>query len=264
MKKIIYLLIVLAIISCSSNDDSGTNTPEESYNYFPLTSGTYWTYNNESDQGISRDSLFIGGSEEVNGKTYRSLGAEQPASGFMTLLLSRSLLRSTDTELILNGELGAPPVEGFPEISIPLNDVVLYDAIANNGTVLSEVSGEIEQTVQDIPLIIGYTIKTIQDETIENSFEGNITVMKSKIIVNLSIDAEVELIPGTTVTIPVLASQDIVVVTNQFAENIGLINSETNIQYELEDLGVIGDELPFPSEDTQTANQVIDNYNIVN
>lgn len=267
MKKLTYLLLSLFIISCSSSDDNGGGIPaEETFNYFPLNSGTYWTYDNESDQGITRDSLYVSGIEELNGVNYTVLSAELPVTGFMTSLLSESLVRATDTKLILNGELGAPPVDGFPEITIPLDDVVLYDTEASNGTLLSEVTGEIEQDVDGIPIIIVFTISAIQGEALENGYGdfSNVNVLTSNIIVNLSIAAAIEIVPGTVISIPVLQAQDVVVTTNYFADGIGLINSDTLIEYQLEDLSGLGIVLPIPSEDSSTATQDIDNYFIGN
>jgi len=259
MKKITYLLLALIIVSCSSDDDNGTTTPpEETYNYFPLTSGTYWTYDNESEQGATRDSLYVAGTEVVDGVTHTVLGAAEPVTGFMTTLLSQSLVRATETSLLLNGELGAPPVEGFPEITIPLIDFKLYDSQTSVGTILSETSGEIEQTVQDIPLIIGFTIKTIQGETFENGYGGfSESVITSQLAVNLSIST---VFPGTTVEIPILQPQDVIIVDNYYADGIGLIDSDTLIQYQL--VEGISDliDLPFPESDSRNATQDIDTY----
>ncbi len=269
-KYISILLISFIVFSCSTNDDggddNGTDPEEQVYNYFPLSANTYWTYDNESDQGTTRDSMYVAGTEELNGFTYTALGAQEPATSFMVSLLSQSLLRTTDSDLIINGELGAPPIDGFPEITIPLEDVVLYSSTANNGEVLSEITGEILQVVNDIPLIIGYTISTVQEETLENGIDGftGIRVLVSKIVVNLSVGAEIEIIPGTVLTIPVLQAQDVVVETSYYAEEIGLVLSESLIEYQLEDLSGLGIDLPFPSEDSRTATQIIDTYEIGN
>ena len=263
MKKITYLLIVLVIVSCSSDDDGNpTNPIVDLNNYFPLTSGTYWTYDNESEQGVTRDSLYVYGVEELNGVAHTVIGAEVPATGFMTTLLSQSLVRTTDTSLLLNGELGAPPVEGFPGITIPLVDFKLYDSDASENELLSETTGEIEQTIEDIPLVIGYSVKTIQGETFENGYgDFSESVISSDFIVNLSISAVIDF-NGFPITIPILQAQDVVTVTNYYADEIGLIDSNTLIEYELEDLSDLGIDLPFPESDSRNATQVIDTYHI--
>lgn len=263
MKKTIYLLFALAIISCSSSDDSNPDNPiVDTFDYFPLTEGTYWTYNNESDQATTRDSLYVSGVEEVNGITHTVLGAEQPTTSFMTVLLSQSLVRATETTFLINGELGTSPLEGFPDITIPLVDFVLYDVNSSVGDILSDTSGEIEQTVQDIPLIVSYTVSTVQKETLESGYAGfSQSVITSDLVVNLSINTVID-VGGFPLTVPILQSQDVFIVNNYFADGIGLINSDTLTQYHLEDLSGAGIDLPFPSEGSSSATQTIDEYNI--
>lgn len=267
MKKIAFLLVSVLIISCSSSDDDGGTPVEENYDYFPLTMGSYWTYDNEdSEQEPTRDSLYVSNIEVIDGVNNSEFSALDPVSGFMTNVLSQSMLRTTESELILNGVLGAPPVEGFPEISIPLVNVIVYDMEKSNGTLLSEVSGEIEEVIEDIPLKIGYNIRTIQGETMEDGYGEytNSSVLTSKIIVNLSIVAEIEIIPGTTIELPILQAQDVVTSTNYFADEIGVIFCDTLIEYQLEDLSSLGIDLPIPSEGSSTATQNLDTYQIGN
>ncbi len=259
MKKIIFLVFVAIFISCSSDDDtSGNDTVEYVFNYFPLTNNTYWTYNNDAEQTTSQDSLYIAGIEEINGISYTILGAQQPATAFMTTFLSQNKVRATDTQFLLTGEIGAP-IDGFPEISIPLDDVILFDKNAIANEVLSEFVGEIEQVINEIPVTITYILKTVEGESFEN-YQSYTDVLSSKIIVNLAIIAEFEVIPGVFLPIPILQSQDVFTVTNYYANSIGLINSETLTEYQLQDLSEFGIELPFPSEDSRTATQILNDY----
>jgi len=270
MKNLTYLLLSLVIISCATSDsgggDGGGIPIEDTFNYFPLTVGTYWTYDNASDQGATRDSLYVAGTTALNGVDYTVLDAALPVTGFMTSLLSESMVRTTGTALLLNGTLGGPPVNGFPELTIVLDDVILYDTQASAGTLLSEVSGEVTQDVNGIPIVVGYTISTVQGETLANGFGNftNTTVLTSDMIVNLSIAAAVEIIPGTVIMIPILQAQDVVVTTNYFADQIGLIYSDTLIEYVLEDLSGLGIDLPIPPEDSRVTTQDIDTYFIGN
>jgi hypothetical protein len=265
MKKITILLVLVLIISCSSSDDSGENPIVETYNYFPLTLSSYWNYNNDNEQGSTRDSLYAASNEVLNGLSHTKLIASEPISGFMTSMMSQSLMRTTESKLFLNGEFGTPPIEGFPDITIPLTDLIIYDKEAGNGTVLSEVTGEIEEIISEIPIIIGYTISTIQGEILEEGY-GDFTdnkVLISTIKVNLSISANIEIL-GTIIQIPILQAQDVVKTTNYFASSVGLIYSESLIEYQLEDLSSLGIDLPIPSEASSLATQNIDTYQIEN
>ncbi|MCF6307432.1 MAG: hypothetical protein L3J09_05700 [Flavobacteriaceae bacterium] len=263
MKKITFLFIAILAFSCSSDDDSTENDSVDAvFNYFPLTQGTFWIYNNDAEQTTTRDSLYIAGVEETNGINYTILGAEQPATAFMTTFLSQNKVRLTDSQFLLTGEIGAP-VDGFPEITIPLEDLILFDKDAATDEVLSNLEGEIEQVINEIPVLISYELKTVEGETFTNYLSFT-DVLSSKLIVNMAITAQFEVAPGIVIPINILASQDILKVTNYYANEIGLIDSETIIEYQLQDLSDFGIELPFPSEDSRTATQVIDTYNIAN
>ena len=270
MKKLTFTLLALLIISCSSSDDNNNEIIiPESFDYFPLNVGSSWTYDNQdSEQENTRDSVFISEIEVINDINYYQFSALPPVSGFMTTILSQSILRTNNNALLLNGELGTPPVEGFPEISIPLVNLIMYDLDENNNSLLSEFSGEIIQVIENIPIKIGYTITTVQGEIFEDGFGDytNSNVLSSKININLSIVAEYEIL-GTVLDLPILQSQDVIRTTNYFANGIGMIYSDTQVEYELEDLSILetlGITLPFPSEDSSNSSQNLDTYNLEN
>ncbi|RZP18390.1 MAG: hypothetical protein EVA38_00685 [Flavobacteriales bacterium] len=267
MKNITFALLTLLIISCSSSDDSESIIPiPESYDYFPLNVGAYWTYNNQnSEQENTRDSLFISGTEIIENNSYYQFNALEPVAGFMTSLLSQSSLNANNDELLLNGQFGTPPIEGFPEISIPLVNLIMYDLNEYNGSLLSEISGEILEVIEEIPIKINYQITTIQGETYEDGY-GNFTsssVLSTMININLSIIAAFEVL-GTVLEIPILQPQDVIKTTNYFADGIGMIYSDTSVEYQLEDLSILGIILPIPLEDSSNSSQNLDTYYIGN
>lgn len=265
MKKITLLFVLIIIVSCSTNDDKQEDPVVEVYNYFPLTLSSYWNYNNENEEGIAKDSLYTSSNEVLNGLNYTKFIASEPISGFMTSMMSQNLMRTTESKLFLNGEFGTPLIEGFPDISIPLTDLIIYDKEAENGTLLSEEIGEISEIIDDIPIIINYTISTIQGDILDEgtgAFSSN-KVLTSSIILNLSISTNIEIL-GTVIVIPILQAQDVIKTTNYFASGVGLIFSESLIEYELEDLSSLGIDLPIPSEDSSSATQNINTYQIGN
>ena len=265
MKKIALLLVLILIVSCSTSDDNGGTSILETSNYFPLTLSSYWNYNNENEEGIARDSLYTASNEVLNGLNYTKLIASEPISGFMTSMMSQSLMRTSESKLFLNGEFGTPIIEGFPNISIPLTDLIIYDKEAENGTLLSEEIGEIVEVIDAIPISINYTISTIQGEILEEGY-GDFTdnkVLISSIKVNISISANIEIL-GTIIQIPILQAQDVVLSKNYFASSVGLIYSDSLIEYQLEDLSSLGIDLPIPAKDSSTTTQNIDTYQIEN
>ena len=135
----------------------------------------------------------------------------------------------------------------------------------NNGSLLSEFSGEILEVIEEIPIKIRYAITTVQGEIFEEGFGDYIdsTVLSSKININLSIFAEFEIL-GTVLEIPILQPQDVIKTTNYFADGIGMIYSDTLVEYQLEDLSILGIILPIPSEDSSNSSQNLDTYNLEN
>ncbi len=265
MKKITLLFVLIIIVSCSTNDDKQEDPVVEVYNYFPLTLSSYWNYNNENEEGIAKDSLYTSSNEVLNGLNYTKFIASEPISGFMTSMMSQNIMRTTESKLFLNGEFGTPLIESFPDISIPLTDLIIYDKEAENGTLLSEEIGEISEIIDDIPIIINYTISTIQGDILDEGTGAFTTnkVLTSSIILNLSISTNIEIL-GTVIVIPILQAQDVIKTTNYFASGVGLIFSESLIEYELEDLSSLGIDLPIPSEDSSSATQNINTYQIGN
>ncbi|OUR92694.1 hypothetical protein A9Q87_06555 [Flavobacteriales bacterium 34_180_T64] len=277
MKTNTYLLLFLFSIlttSCSSDDSTtgGNDDPtgeiiEDPTMYFPLSVNSFWTYNNMAEQVPTTDLLSVTGTENLNSLTYTNLDAELPVNAFMTTLLSQNLIRTTDTQLVMNGELAAQLAEGFPEITIPLDDFILYNTNANATDQLDVVSGQVEQLIEGFLVVIDYEIRSVQGINLTNysvagqSFED---VLTSQIIVNLAVATQVEITPNINITVPILTSQDVLDVTNYYAANVGLIYSEVLIDYELEDLSSAGVVLPFPSESTTTATQSIDTFEIIN
>ena len=181
------------------------------------------------------------------------------------MLLSQNLVRTVEKQLILNGELNTSPIDGLPIIGIPLNDVVLFNAETAPNTVLSSIENEIKQEVKGIPIVVEYGIHSIQGGFLTNyAVDGQIfeDVISSQIVVTLIVTAEIEIFPGIIIQIPILTEQDVMIVTNYYAANIGLIFSEVLIEYELEDLSGTGIELPFPSQASSATFQSIDTFEI--
>ncbi|MCH7785180.1 MAG: hypothetical protein IIB06_07165 [Bacteroidetes bacterium] len=261
----VFILVFIAF-SCSSDDNVDNEDQQiESIDYFPLFTNSNWTYNNVSEQGKTRDSLYVAGTEVLNSFTYTNLDAAKPATAYMTMLLSQNLVRTVEKQLILNGELNTSPIDGLPIIGIPLNDVVLFNAETAPNTVLSSIENEIKQEVKGIPIVVKYGIHSIQGGFLTNyAVDGQIfeDVISSQIVVTLIVTAEIEIFPGIIIQIPILTEQDVMIVTNYYAANIGLIFSEVLIEYELEDLSGTGIELPFPSQASSATFQSIDTFEI--
>jgi hypothetical protein len=260
MKYTALLLFVLLTIGCSSSDDSEIQEDQDTSS-FPLTAGSYWTYNNTDEEGVSRDSLYIQSPGSVSGETYTELKAQEPVTGFMTNMFANGELRApADLKLYYRGVLNAP-IEGIPDIEIPINDLVLYDMLADPGE-LGTVIGTIDTEINEVPLVIDYTITSNQlSVAIGDDFENGVSTYspQSELIINLAITAQIE-VGGITIPVPVMSAQDVLVATNSYTQRIGLTDSTVEINYELEDLSGFGITLPFPPTGSATSEQLLDAY----
>ena len=259
--KFLSLLFIGGLVLSCGGDDDNNDDPQASGLSFPLAVGNYWTYNNVDQTGTTRDSLYVTSVEVADNVVTAEMGAADPANGFMVNLLAQSILTAENGQLRISGSLGSP-VDGFPDIIIPFEDMILYDFFAEIGTDLSMTSGEIEQVFEEIPLVIAYVISTRQVALGHaDDFKNGISTYfgTSEIVVNMAITAEIE-VGGFVIPVSILSAQDVLVVTNDFEQYVGFINSETVVTYELEDLSGLGIDLPFPSSDMQESSAVLDAY----
>ncbi|MDR6301626.1 hypothetical protein [Mesonia maritima] len=279
MKKIKFSLLVLSVVifaACSSDDDSGSdNEPDPSAsNYYPLTTGNSWTYNDRyqmEGQNPEEDieTLTVAGSSEVSGnKNYTFNTSISPYLGSFTAILSRGAVNKVNGKLFYSGNLSVDFNDlGFTEIplesiNLPIQNAIVFDANATAGDNLFSVTDEIQQNIEykgfDIPLTFTYTIETNQDSFLE-SYEANgenfEDVLTSTISVTMQIDASIGF------PIPLLEEQEVLFSKNYFAKDVGMIYSKNTYDF-------IFSEIDFPTfyspstELHSTFSQTIDVYEV--
>ncbi|GGZ49590.1 hypothetical protein [Mesonia mobilis] len=268
------LILVTTLVSCSS-DDSSNDTEEVVSNHFPLTVGNSWTYNNETayEDGTfdnSQETISVASSNEAQGVTYYSLTSNLPPlqQGFVTGILTNGELTAADNQLIYNGELSINLSEmGIPDaenLTIPLVNVIMFDADANTGnTLTADLDNSFTQSIPvqgtDIPFTFEYDLETFQGDFLESyttnemSFED---VFSADIIVTIEINANF-----SGITIPVLDSQEAIQITNYYADNVGMIYSETAINYNFEAINL--PTVPEIPDYSVNYSQTIESYTIV-
>ena len=257
-------MLTLGLISCG--DDDATPNSNNTAAYFPLSLNSSWSYTNESEDQNSQDNMFVFGTQQENGVQYTNLDTQELNSGgFMVGLLTQNLVRNDNGKLIVNGALGGVPIEGFPDISIPLNNAVLFDPNAQPGSQLNFVSGTLEETIMELPLIIQYASTTTQEETLTSYSTDSETftdVIHSSIILNIEISIE---IPAINQLIPILVAQDVLVIDNYYAANIGLVFSQETLDYsfvDLEDNPLL--EIELPEQNTSVSTATLTSFEIGN
>lgn len=268
MKKIVYLFLLLAIISCSNDDDSSNGDSNGNVNedYFPLTENNSWEYNvtTTNDQGnpptTSTDIITVAGTSTINNNLYYDLDANAGATGTMTTLLTENFVRTADGKYHMEGEVSLElSAIGGEDILIELNDIVILDQGATVGSVLGTVTGTSTQVIQNFDVTIDYTLRTVQQGTFSSHSVNNGAivyndVIASQIIIEVSASTVYNNIP-----ISILSNQDILTIDNFYAQNIGLIDSDAVFSYTLNQLPI---DLGVPTTATSTTTQELNTYTI--
>lgn len=254
-----YFLILLGAMAVScSNDDNNNGENSSSANFLPLENGNYWVYEVESTNLNGRDSLYTTNDTTINGNTYRKFTTELMPYGFYSNALRNNGVRSDNGKLMISGI----PDIGIPDLPIEVNltDFVLLDQNAAIGTTLSSISNNTQQTFEGITLDISYVLSTKAGETHASYTTVNGTsytnVKTTVLSLNLTVNASM---PGFPISVPVLPSQNVVTSVQYYAENIGMIYNETNIEYQLGD--TFGIELPIPSSASEQQQEILVDYN---
>lgn len=254
-------LVMISLFSCSSDDTSMNDTNNS--DYFPLTTGNEWNYSNSSqtqgEQEVTNDEKLTITSENDNAYAFNS-SADPLERGIITGILANGNLSKQNGQLVYNGEYVVDlSLYNLDNLTIPLTDLVVYDINASAGENLSNISNTIDQTFniqgQTFPLVIEYSLNTQQNEILESysvsgtSYEN---VLKSSVSLTLEVNADI------IVSIPLLEEQEVLTSSNYYAENIGLIYSENQANYNFEDFSQFG--VPNMDPISIDSSQSIDSY----
>ncbi|MCH8534242.1 MAG: hypothetical protein LAT51_04155 [Flavobacteriaceae bacterium] len=251
MKKNILSLLFLSfmIISCSSDDDNHNGGNEnESKNYLPSQIGNNWTYENKTttngneqtaNEDVSVESKNMEGDTEFF--TLNS-SLDNPLAPSVTSVLSGGELYKIDQSLFFNGDVDLGINDGFDDFQIDLSQVLIFDANANTNQILFTDSNSFSQEFNGINLTVEYGITSVNGEFFD-SMEVNGVVYEDVISANLAISLEVT--AGQSIlTVAILEEQNVIEATHFFADGVGLIKSNVEINVEFEDLS----SLPLPIE----------------
>ena len=264
--KLFFIVFTIAILtSCSSDNSSGGTSTAD---YLPLTDGNYWTYDVSTvgQTTSNRDSLYVANDTVINTKTYKKMKTLNIPFGFYSNSLRNNGVRKENDAIYMTGNAGLNLGAVLP-IDLSVSDLMIFKESATANQELGSVSGVINQDFQGYPLVMNYTIKTTALETLPSfTAEDNTVytdVKKVKITLNLKVSTTVT-IPGIPIplTVALLNPQDVVVSTQYYAKNIGMVYTNTVISYELQDFSQFGITLPIPQSGTQTQNESLDTHHV--
>ena len=270
-KHINYLFLILitgTLLSCSSDDDE-TGTSGSTAVYFPLTLTNDWTYDVTTDDNTNpttstTDVITVDETTVINTKEYYGMSSSVGSSGTMTQLFDQNYFRSEAGVFYTDGNFTLPLSNfGGTDIVITLNEAKLIDDSKANGTVLEQQSGTTTQNIGGYDLNVEYTFKTVQRETLNNHTVETVVyndIVKSDIILSVKVSTTVDI--GVPINITLLDTQDVLTITNFYANGIGLIDSTSLFTYQLEDLSALPITIPIPETATITTTQRISSYTL--
>jgi len=246
-KLFCLVMIALTFYACSDDDTDlpATTPPEDIDNYFPLVIGNTWDYENVVmtpglDDVVTTETLSVEGSA---GGDFDLETTNPQNAGPVTSALSQGTLSKSGSQLIFTGSLGFA-VEGFPALSIALNNAPIYDLEASDDTVLYTDSGSFQETIEGFLVTFNYEIETIMGDSY-SSYMVNGTSYSD--VIDSEIKITLEITTTFIGTISILPEQQVVVIDNYFAKDVGIIFSETDVNFDFIDL----DQIPIPFEDLE-------------
>ena len=242
------LIATFLLAGCSSNDDNDGgdyNNDPIIGNYFPSVANNLWIYDVENTSSTNPEIDFDNESDflKVNTATGNTFTLQVDNNnndipyGTMNEILSAGTLTMGESTLSYSGSLELPDeFSQFSNQTISLQNVLLYDLNASNNSVLTEVSDTIEEQLMlaenTVPLVIDYTLTTKKISTSNSmtvSGESYSNVIKTRLELNVTIYVVIPVLGNMNV----ISNQDVLVIDNYFAEDIGLIKSEAEQSYDI-------------------------------
>lgn len=264
--RFFILLFGLTLFGCSSDDNSGADN-NNSGDFLPQQLGNYWVYDVISDEFSGRDSLYVSGTTTSQGNTYYTYSSSEVPFGFYSGLMTSGQSRVSDSKIFMNGAIGLGDMLGEDfDFEIDLNDFLIFDGNASQGTALDSESGEFEIPYQeDVTLKIEYTLSAKAGQNYPNYTLSNgdsyTNVKSTQIAVSVKITANV-VFSGFPLSLTVLDNQDVINSTQYYANNVGVIFVNTDFQYQLNEIPFPGIELPIPQNFQSNTKEVLDNYSV--
>lgn len=251
-RNLLLCFFFIAFLTACSSDDSNNSENNTDNNYFPVENGQFWVYD-VAGEYPGRDSLYVANDTTINSTSYKKFKTKELAYGFFSTSLAGNGVRKSGDKVLVSGSTNLNLIEGFP-IDLVVNDFVLFKESASNNEELSSMSGTLNYQYDEFPLTFNYKMKSVFSENLTTfTVPGRETyqnVKVVKVIVNLEISTVVGVFP-----IAILLPQNVVVSTQYYANNVGMIYSDTSINYSLAsdqiDVGV-------PASGTQNIKEYLD------
>jgi len=267
MKTLIYFFsLFLLLTSCSNSDisDGGENTPEPVF-AIPMNTGNWWTYDVIANGATTRDSIYVSGDTIISPFTYKKIKAKNNlATGFYSSSLKNNGIRKENNTLYLTGSLAINQMQTLPiNLVLELQNFIIFKSGAAPNETLSTKTGSFQQTVNNNPLTIDYTLTSLGGDSFAtfNSPNGSThsDVKATKIVLNLKITST-QIIAGLPFTITYLQPQDVLTSTLYIAKNKGMVYANTDTNYTISQ--PVATQLGIPTTSSQNQKEYLHTFNV--
>jgi len=269
LKYLSFLIISVIILSCSSDDDSVVNDDEQNNgNYLPLVIDNSWNYKNtisnfNGNNDTNNETVSVISEEMVNDTLFFQASSDNPSVNLTsTGILVGGELFKEDNQLFVKGQFdnfGSDIPGGFA-VPIEANIFPVYSKTAGSNAELFSESGSYTQTQSGVDLDLNYTLSSKNAGSM-NSMEVNGTTYEDVIISTLTLNLEITTTVtqgGIPINVIILSEQDVYSTTHYFANEVGMIKSESVTSFDFEDI---------PNLNLQDINsttvQELQTYNII-
>jgi hypothetical protein len=258
MKKLILPLISVLLFSCSSDNETVAEAPIlNNTTFVNLTTNNFWKYRIETKTGTAAtvvaptiDHLKVGSDAVINGITYKNMEAVGAPVGFYVGVMDEKKLRKFSDELQFTGNISLELGNNIPTQTIPVENFKIFKESATNALELSSKNGSLAPIPLSLPLngttvngnvLVDYSFKSFGGETFDtftaplpNSGTAATTynnVKSVRFVLNVKMKFSYVLVPGyPAISIDLLnpVNQDIIVSTNYYAKDKGVVYTQTN------------------------------------
>jgi hypothetical protein len=256
MKKLLFASILIAVVSCSSNDTTPTPTPtpvDPTGNsivttYLPITTNNQWTYATQTTQvtpapttgtGITTgiDVLKVDSEVVENSITYKLMKTTATPKGFYSSTMNNNKVRVDGSSIKLTGNISF--LLGTNTLNFAVTDFVIFkeNAVSGNnlgtpttGTTTLQIPVPALNTTKEV--IVDYIITAVAGgDSSPITIGTNVYNDVKKVILYVNIKAKSNPLGTGDIQIFTPTNQDVIISTQYYSKNNGMVKADTKIEY---------------------------------
>ena len=257
MKKLSLFIIALVAFSCSKNDSYTSpvvNPPAPISGdlvvttFLPTTNAVWWKYDTKTSvltpapvapaTGITTDldQLNVNSDVTVANIPYKLMKTTATTpTGFYSTMLNNNKLRVDGSSIKLTGNVNFNL--GTNSIALNVTDFTIFKENAVAGSTLSPPQSGItpfNPPTTALNFNINYILKAIASPDLASLTVGTITYTNVKVVkLYVNVDAQLIVAPGITAAALDPQNQDVIVSTQYWVKNIGVVKADTAVSYKL-------------------------------